>query len=213
MIIKEFLKEVKLPLEWKLRLKDFIYCTVAQSEDFNIEESKLTLIEYVTILNDFWVEEYDNIYFTYKDYKEKYGNIIDKTGIDEIVTKVVSDFIKNIEENNKPKDNVYWDMSPEEKPIPTEGFVYIAKQTNEKNIYKFGITRNIKNREQTFKIGNVFISMIASLRSVNYRKIERIIHSRLKEFNISGEWFDIPSEYISEIIKEYGFTRYLEDNK
>ena len=211
--VEDFLHKIPLSLEWKNKIRSYIDCIVV-FEELNSDECTFGYDEYLFMLNEFWVIEYNQLYDVITDAIIDFKNTDMENIITQTINDVVDRFSNNInEKRSKNINNSYRDKTPREPKQPIIGFVYIAKQTNEENIYKFGVTQNIKGREQAFRIGNAFISMIASLRSVNYRKIERIMHSRLKEFNISGEWFDIPSEYISEIIKEYGFTKYLEDNK
>lgn len=90
-----------------------------------------------------------------------------------------------------------------------DAFVYIAKQLNEKDVYKIGIARNIEGRRKTFSTGNAYIEMIASRKSGIARRIEAEIHKAMAENRIKGEWFVLSKEELSELILEYGFNLHI----
>ena len=103
--------------------------------------------------------------------------------------------------------NPFREYKKEKKGKPLKiGYVYIAKQLNEKDVYKIGFSKNIADRENTFKIGNAYVKIIASLIVNEPRKIEKYIHDRLVEYKVSGEWFKIPDDLLSAIISGFGFS-------
>ena len=87
-----------------------------------------------------------------------------------------------------------------------KSFVYIAKQTNSDATYKIGITKNIEERRRTFKIGNAFIEIVASLRTDKAREIEKKLHNIFKNKQIEGEWFLLNKNDLSFIINTYNFS-------
>lgn len=89
------------------------------------------------------------------------------------------------------------------------GFVYIAKQTNENNLYKIGMTKDLENREKTFKTGNMFVEIIASMNNTKYKEIEKMLHKKLDSYRIAGEWFLLEKDLIQSIIKEFGFSVHI----
>jgi predicted GIY-YIG superfamily endonuclease len=91
-----------------------------------------------------------------------------------------------------------------------DGFVYIARQTNESNVYKIGITTNISQRERSFSTGNAFVKIIASKKTENPQKLEYFLHKLFRECRISGEWFKLTDDDISDLIREFGFCLAVE---
>jgi predicted GIY-YIG superfamily endonuclease len=94
----------------------------------------------------------------------------------------------------------------------TEGFVYIAKQLNENNIYKIGITNNITKRGNTFKTGNAFVEMVASLKTPKYKDLEKQLHFRERENRFKGEWFNLDKDQLDKLISDYKFNIHLGNN-
>jgi len=116
--------------------------------------------------------------------------------------------ILNISNNNKYEDI---DIQSQEnfKTKDNNNFVYIAKQTNENNIYKIGISKNINSRLKTFKTGNIFVEIIASRKTNFSREIESHLHKKLKKYKINGEWFYLEEKQIEFIIQNYLFNKHL----
>ncbi|MGE5822821.1 MAG: GIY-YIG nuclease family protein [Nitrososphaerota archaeon] len=92
------------------------------------------------------------------------------------------------------------------------GFVYIAKQLNAVNIYKIGIAKRIENRRKCFRIGNIYIDMVASKKTYMAREIELDIHKKLFNNRIEGEWFSLTNTELELLIKAYNFNLHIEEN-
>lgn len=105
------------------------------------------------------------------------------------------------------------DKPQSEKTNIDTGFVYIAKQLNEKDVYKIGVTKDIQQRLNTFKTGNCFVEMIASVKTNFPYKLESLLHSVYKPFNLTREWFVFSDEKLEEIISSFGFTRFIDTDK
>jgi len=103
-----------------------------------------------------------------------------------------------------------FDSSEKDEKKP-DGFVYIAKQLNEKNIYKIGITKDIKKRLNSFTTGNAFVEMIASRRFNNYKMVEKEIHKKMSKNRYKNEWFYIDCKELSILIDMYGFNYHIAD--
>jgi len=85
-----------------------------------------------------------------------------------------------------------------------EGFIYLIKCNG---IYKVGITQNIKKRFNKYKTENPFEAEIINCALIKgYKLLEQKLLEDLKEYNIRGEWFNLPEEkikYINEFLKKY----------
>lgn len=90
------------------------------------------------------------------------------------------------------------------------GFVYIAKQLNEENVYKIGSTSDLHNRLACFTTGNAYIEIVGSLKTRYYRQIERHLHKVLNCHRIKNEWFLLPEPVLSNIISSYKFNLAIE---
>lgn len=105
----------------------------------------------------------------------------------------------------------YYKNNSQDKNRENEkGFVYIAKQTNSETVYKIGITNNIEDRRKSFKTGNAFIEMIASLRIGNSRIVEKKIHLELSSNKLEGEWFVLSKTELDNLIDRYKFSKSIE---
>ena len=110
---------------------------------------------------------------------------------------------------NKKDDNIY-----NEKPeIYNEkvGFVYILKDFSQNDVFKVGRTKDLTRREKEFIIGNCYCKIIASVKTTYEKsvKLEDMIHKRLSNNNISGEWFQLDEYELNLLIDFYGFKRHI----
>ena len=94
-----------------------------------------------------------------------------------------------------------------------EGFVYIAKQLNETDVYKIGVTNNIQKRGKTFRTGNAFVEMIASKKTSDYLFLEKRLHETYKNQRFSGEWFKLNKDDLTSIISSWGFNLCLDSKE
>ena len=81
------------------------------------------------------------------------------------------------------------------------------------HIIKIGVTKDIQQRLNTFKTGNCFVEMIASVKTNFPYKLESLLHSVYKPFNLTREWFVFSDEKLEEIISSFGFTRFIDTDK
>ncbi|MBR6144367.1 MAG: GIY-YIG nuclease family protein [Treponema sp.] len=89
------------------------------------------------------------------------------------------------------------------------GFVYVAKQLNEKNLYKIGCTDNISKRLGTFKTGNCFVEMVASKPAQDKLYYEKWFHNYYRAKKYKNEWFLLDSEDLKELAEIFGFNFHL----
>jgi hypothetical protein len=142
----------------------------------------------------------------YKEIVEQY-----KTTTDVIMN--MYGLLKTPEERMQDFFNSYAQYSHEHPIDPREyqGFVYIAKQMNEPDIYKIGMSTDLENRERTFRTGNIYIKIIASVPHDFPNKLENSLHKLYKDKNVAGEWFRFTDEELLDIIETYGFMQAIED--
>ncbi len=91
----------------------------------------------------------------------------------------------------------------ESKPIQK---TYLMVDGN--GYYKIGKSYNPTIRESTLQSENPTIELIA----ICDRDIESELHDKNKQHRKRGEWFELSKSMVSEIIKDYGFKRYVVDN-
>ncbi|GHU49471.1 hypothetical protein FACS1894200_08140 [Spirochaetia bacterium] len=92
-------------------------------------------------------------------------------------------------------------------------FVYIAKQLNESGIYKIGVSKDITQREKTFKCGNLFVQIVATLETPNPYNIENNLHKYYSHSQIGGEWFYLSEDDIQFLVDVFGFKFQIGDDK
>ena len=87
-------------------------------------------------------------------------------------------------------------------------YIYIMRDTGDKTLYKFGISKNPLKRNKQLQTGNPnklqLIFHIEIDDTINIIKAEKVIHDYLKEKGLwkRGEWFCIKDEdSIVEIAK------------
>ena len=80
--------------------------------------------------------------------------------------------------------------------------VYFVKHKFMKPI-KIGYSNNLKMRLQDLKCASPYgLEIIGTIPTYNAQYLEKIIHERLKNRRLNGEWFDISHEEAIDIIKE-----------
>ena len=95
--------------------------------------------------------------------------------------------------------------------VDKSGFVYIAKQLNEDNLYKIGHTKDISNRLSTFKVGNCFVEMIASKYVNNANNFETFLHKLLVEKRFKYEWFLLNYDELQNLINIFNFNMHIKE--
>ena len=87
-------------------------------------------------------------------------------------------------------------------------FVYIMKQTNEKNLYKIGRTKDLAKRLAQLVTGNCFLKIVASKEVENAVFFEKFLHERYKYKQLKDEWFLLNQEDLLDIKLNFNFTWY-----
>lgn len=87
-----------------------------------------------------------------------------------------------------------------------KGKVYLLIEygNEEKDRYKIGITKNsIEKRISALQTGNPNeIRLVEYYESVNYKKIERILHRLYSSDHEKGEWFVLSAEDVKSFLNE-----------
>lgn len=74
--------------------------------------------------------------------------------------------------------------------------IYLIKES-ENNYYKIGVSKNIKQRVKQLQTGSAGdIQILNSYKSEYAHKIEKALHRKYFQYNIKGEWFDLPDNII-----------------
>ena len=94
-------------------------------------------------------------------------------------------------------------------PFKKAGFVYIAKQLNEQNLYKIGTTRNLDKRIKTFKTGNCFVEIIASRFCSDAYGLETFFHKFFEKKRFKGEWFFFDKDELDDILLFFNFNKHI----
>lgn len=72
--------------------------------------------------------------------------------------------------------------------------------TNDSNLYKIGITKNITKRIKQFETGNPFeFTLYDFFETENCRELESLIHKRLEKNKYRKEWFKLNLEELTEV--------------
>jgi len=163
-------------------------------------------------------ESFATLYANNKKLKECINFLKEKMGhLDEIIKN--QEALINIAEiytriNTRKSDENYGFTGFKQKDYDkNSGFVYIAKQKNETDIYKIGVTKNITQREKAFSVGNAFIEIVATKRTSYPYRLEHLLHNIFKNSNISGEWFKLSEDDLIFLIKELEFNKLIEQGE
>ncbi len=98
------------------------------------------------------------------------------------------------------------------KPEKTYSVYVIGEFESECDLYKIGYSNNAKNRLKTLQTGNPrtldivwSVSVTDQLEAI---KLESYMHSKLANYNVGGEWFNLP---LDEIKKAFDLTLEYEE--
>lgn len=91
------------------------------------------------------------------------------------------------------------------------GYVYFIK-TEDYDYFKIGITKtDIQRRFSNIQSGNMFkLKLIGFIPSENPRKLEKKIHSHFENKKMEGEWFNITSNNLFEVLEKLDLSEYLQ---
>jgi len=148
--------------------KELSYKNIADEYYVNVKEGGY-VDERINLVNKF-IKIYQNVSLTMTA-------MLGKISFDEAVK-----MLKNI---NSP---YYFNSKTKSQNL---GFVYIAKQTNESNLYKIGCTNNIESRLKTFKVGNCFVEIIASKQVEDKYYYENFFHKYFNQKQFKNEWYKL----------------------
>lgn len=112
--------------------------------------------------------------------------------------------------NDTCKESFFSDERKKQNSKKKNGFVYIAKQLNEDNLYKIGCTNNISKRTGTFKTGNCFVEIVASKRVEDKYYSEHWFHQYFNSKHYKNEWYKLSDEDIEMLLKIFDFNLYLQ---
>lgn len=74
--------------------------------------------------------------------------------------------------------------------------LYLIKEDGTDH-YKIGITKQpIINRVRQLQTGCPHKIVLVDYYETNDKKLEQLVHARLKSFNTSGEWFNLPLDEV-----------------
>jgi predicted small secreted protein len=96
-------------------------------------------------------------------------------------------------------------------------YIYLIKES-ENNYYKVGVSSNITQRIKQLQTGFAgTIELIEKYPSEYSHKIEKSLHRKYNQYNIKGEWFNLPDSVINDFIKDCsvynkGFTSIYEES-
>jgi hypothetical protein len=79
------------------------------------------------------------------------------------------------------------------------GFVYLIGEKDNDGKYKIGSTRakDINKRLKQLQTGNSSQLFIRESYQTEYPfKLEKMLHNRLKSYNLIGEWFELDNELV-----------------
>lgn len=81
------------------------------------------------------------------------------------------------------------------------GFVYLIGEKDNDGKYKIGSTRakDINKRLKQLQTGNSSELFIREFYQTEYPfKLEKMLHNRLKSYNLIGEWFELDNELVGQ---------------
>lgn len=93
-----------------------------------------------------------------------------------------------------------------------EAYVYLTLDEKYPDVYKIGWTVDMSNREKTLRHDAPYYSMYKYLTFPDQSsafKHERMLHKKYADYNIRGEWYELPVEILNEILNEYNWDDYL----
>lgn len=96
------------------------------------------------------------------------------------------------------------------------GKVYLISITSDDTYYKIGFTTSdVKKRVKQLQTGNSeTIEIVSEFSTVNYLKLEKMLHNKFYPQHIRGEWFFISKEQADNFIEECSnFDKIIESLK
>jgi hypothetical protein len=80
-----------------------------------------------------------------------------------------------------------------------EGWIYLIESEN--GLHKIGYTANLKHRLLSLSAqSSVVVRYIHYFKSKHMATSEKWLHNKYKDYRHHGEWFQLPSEKIQEIV-------------
>jgi predicted small secreted protein len=80
--------------------------------------------------------------------------------------------------------------------------IYLIKES-ENNYYKVGVSGNINQRIKQLQTGSAgTIELIEKYPSKYSHKIEKALHRKYQQYNVKGEWFNLPESMLNDFIKD-----------
>ncbi len=69
--------------------------------------------------------------------------------------------------------------------------IYLIQQGTS-NFYKIGFAKNSKTRRGNLQTGNLeTLNIVAEYHTINYSKVETLLHRHFNPNRINGEWFEL----------------------
>lgn len=88
------------------------------------------------------------------------------------------------------------------------GYVYLIEDFNN-NIYKIGVTKDLKKRLRNLQTGNSNQISIKYTYETEYPfRIEQMLHNKFKEYKELNEWYNLPKEIVNNF---YGYCDQFSD--
>jgi predicted GIY-YIG superfamily endonuclease len=111
-----------------------------------------------------------------------------------IVTKRIGFFTTQVDTEKEKK--------MKEKKEKDEGVFYLLKDIDN-NLYKIGITKNIKNRVSSFKsMSSTKLDLIYEKKILKSKYHKSVITEKLVKYNYHGDWYNL-NETLIDSIKLY----------
>ena len=153
-------------------------------------------------------EPFDIVSFIKYSYDQ--SNFKRLISINEIMNILGDEFIKKANDNYflalKNHKKLYNKINSKRKNKKTKGLVYLIK-IDDREQYKIGVTANLEKRMDQLGTKMPFkLEIINVIKSKNIYALEKKLHNKFENENISGEWFILGKkdiEYIKSVKDEY----------
>tara|TARA_R110002012_G_scaffold69173_2_gene179151 strand:+ start:413 stop:778 length:366 start_codon:yes stop_codon:yes gene_type:complete len=105
--------------------------------------------------------------------------------VDDLSFRYTQDLLRHLEKKRKKKcDNKR---------------VYFMRQ-GDSNYYKIGYTTNLKQRLKSIQMYSPITITVTASTKANC-KFEKYLHRKYNEYNVRGEWFELPPNILKKAIK------------